>query len=94
VYCDVNLLDENTETLSEANMEVGAEADAQTTKQNTRMFTSPHIVQCTAIITIRHASKPSDNVADIEFFVMMAVCQVVIQDEMKDSLNSKNACYT
>jgi hypothetical protein len=80
---------ENTEILLAASRDVGLEINAQNTKY---MIMSPH-PNSGQNQNIRTANELFENVAKFKYLGTALTNQNDIQDEIKNRLNSGNACY-
>jgi hypothetical protein len=85
----VNTINESKETLSEASSDVGLEINAKKTKY---MVISSHL-NSGQNQNIRIANESFEKVAKFKYLVTTLTNQKGIHDEIKDSLNSGNACY-
>jgi hypothetical protein len=84
----VNTINENTETLLEANRDIGLEINAEKTKYMT-MSLYPNSEQNQ---NIRIANESFENVAKFKYLGATLTNQNDIRDEIKSRLNSGNAC--
>jgi hypothetical protein len=88
--CDnIDTIKKNTETLADANKEVGLEVNTEKTKY---MLLSCH-QNAGQNHYIKIANKCLENVAQFSYLVMTITNQNVIQEEIKSRLNLRNACY-
>jgi hypothetical protein len=94
---DVNLLGDNiatvkknTESLTDANKEVGLEINVEKTKN---MLQSCH-QDASKNCGIKIANRLFENVSQFKYLRTTVTNQNFIQEEIKSSLNSGNACYT
>jgi sorting nexin-29 len=85
----VNTIKENTETLLDASRDIGPEINAEKTKCMI-MSCHPNTVQNQ---NIRIASELFENVAKFKYLGTTLTNQNDIRDEIKNKLNSGNACY-
>jgi hypothetical protein len=85
----VNTIKENSETLLQANRDIYLEINAEKTKY---MIMS-HYPNSGQNQNIRIANESFENVAKFKYLGMTLTNQNDIQDEIKSSLNSGNACY-
>jgi hypothetical protein len=81
----VNTIKENTETLLQANRDVGLEINAEKTKY---IIKSRQPNQNISI-----ANESFENVTKFQYLGMTLTNQNDIHDEIKSGLNSGNACY-
>jgi hypothetical protein len=84
-----NTLKENTETLFEANRDIGLEINAEK-KKYMIMSRHPNSEQNQ---NIRIANETFENVAKFKYLRSTLANQNDIHDEIKSRLNSRNACY-
>jgi hypothetical protein len=85
----VNTIKENSETLLEASRDIGLEINAKKTKY---MIMSRH-PNSGQNQNIRIANESFENVATFKYLGMTLTNQNDIRDEIKNRLNSGNACY-
>jgi hypothetical protein len=85
----VNTVKENSETLLEANRDIGLEINAEKTKYMI-MSRYPNSAQNQ---NIRIANESFENVAKFKYLGTTLTNQTDIHDEIKSRLNSGNACY-
>jgi hypothetical protein len=85
----VNTIKENSETLLEGSKDIGIEINAEKTKCMI-MFHYPNSEQNQ---NIRIANESFENVAKFKYLGAKLTNQNDIHDEIKNRLNSGNACY-
>jgi hypothetical protein len=85
----INTIKENTETLLEANRDIGLEINTEKTKYMI-MSRYPNSGQNQ---NIRTANESFENVAKFKYLGTTLINQNDIHDEIKSRLNSGNACY-
>jgi hypothetical protein len=85
----VNTIKENSETLLEASRDIGLEINAEKTKY-TIISHNPNSGQNQ---NIRIANESFENVVKFKYLGMTLTNQNDIRDEIKNRLNSGNACY-
>jgi hypothetical protein len=85
----INTIKENTETILEANRDVGIEINAEKTKYMIRS----HHPNSGQIQNIRTVNESFENIAKFKYLVTTLTNQNDIHDEIKSRLNLGNACY-
>jgi hypothetical protein len=85
----MNTIKEKTETLLEANRDIGLEINAEETKY---MIMSHH-QNSGQNQNIRIANELFENMTQFKYFGTILTNQNDIHDEVKSRLNSGNACY-
>jgi hypothetical protein len=85
----VNTIKENSETFLEASRDIGLEINAEKTKY---MIMSRH-PNSGQNQSIRIANESFENVGKFKYLGMTLTNQKDIHDEIKNRLNSGNACY-
>jgi hypothetical protein len=85
----VNAIKENSEILSEASRDIGLEINAEETKY---MIMSRH-PNSGQNQNIRLSNKSFENMATFKYLGTTLTNQNDIRDEIKNRLNSGNACY-
>jgi hypothetical protein len=85
----VNTIEENSETLLEANRDIGLEINAEKTKY---IILSPHR-NSGQDQNIRIVNESFENVAKFKYLWTTLTNQNDIHDEIKSRLNSLNVCY-
>jgi hypothetical protein len=86
---DVTYIKENTESLLEASKDIGLEINGEKTKY---MIMSRH-PNSGQNQNIRIANESFENVAKFKYLGATLTNQNDIYDEIKNRLNSRNACY-
>jgi hypothetical protein len=85
----VNTIKQNSETLLEASKDIGLEINAENTKY---MIKSRH-PNSGQNQNIRIANESFENVSKFKYLGTTLTNQNDIRDEIKNTLNSGNACY-
>jgi ribosomal protein S2 len=86
---NINTIKRNTEALVDTSREVGVEVNTEKTKF---MFLS-HNQNAGQNHDIKIANSSFENVVQFRYMGMTITNQTLIQEEIKTSLNSGNACY-
>jgi hypothetical protein len=86
---NIDTIQKNKETLIGADKEVGLEANAEKTKY---MLLSHH-QNAGQNHDIKIANRSFENMAQFKYLLTTVTNQNLIQEEIKRTLNSGNACY-
>jgi hypothetical protein len=86
---NINTIKKNTEALTDISKEAGLEVNTKRTKQ-TLISRHQHAGQNHKIKT---ANTPFENVAQFKYLGMKMTNEILIQEEIKNRMNSGNACY-
>jgi hypothetical protein len=86
---DIDTVNKHTETLIDANTEIGLEINGEKTKY---MLVS-HYQNAGQSRDIKIGSRSFENVPQFRYLGMTITHQNLIQEEIKRRLNSGNACY-